>query len=110
MIYPARGGPPPATRYVTGGCCPDCYFSVPGSLFFHYRFERTVSTPIQRDELFAETNLCICFHQHFEEVEFTGVRPFVNLDHVFVILQVDGKEYDYSVQGRLNRLERKLTN
>ena len=26
------------------------------------------------------------------------------------ILQVDGKEYDYSVQGRLNRLERKLTN
>ena len=26
------------------------------------------------------------------------------------ILQVDGKEYDYSVQGRLNRLQRKLTN
>nr|DAV44343.1 MAG TPA: hypothetical protein [Caudoviricetes sp.] len=62
------------------------------SLPFCYKFECTVGAPVQCDELLTEADLRVRLHQHLEEVEFAGIRPLVNLNDVFVILQVDSCE------------------
>ena len=74
-----------------------CHYSVSASGFLTLAALRAaenlgVGTRVEHYEFLTEGDVGIGHHEQLEEVELRGVGILVNLDHVLVVLQVDGSE------------------
>ena len=66
------------------------------------------NTPVEKDVLKEYVNATTKYIANPNSTHPLGTEAKKIIENYFAM--VDGKEYDYSVQGRLNRLQRKLTN